>query len=322
MLSERQVGTLKPGDVFRDWLVDALGDRLHHKKCDVRVFKIGPASHTVCRYEFVGEECGVVAKFYAEPTGWKRDYDPVKSMEREFWTLKKVERIIDVPRPVGMRKDFSCVLVTEYVHGKPLFMYMRTENGLYDKLTAMAHTQRKLHENTVSGYRKQDEFAYFHKVLDQLRLDRKTRLKYNQLLGDWWYSTLLDQPHGCMIHGDANPVNYVFDQNKVYVLDLESSWEHANFVHDLGTVAAELKHYFAIHKNNAGRAEPYIGHFLWKYSKNEAEFRRITRALPFFMALGLLRMARLGIDQDHNAFIFREATACLNAIKPYHHRDL
>lgn len=42
MLSERQVSTLKPGDVFRDWLVDALGDRLHHKKCDVRVFKIGP----------------------------------------------------------------------------------------------------------------------------------------------------------------------------------------------------------------------------------------------------------------------------------------
>ena len=103
-------------------------------------------------------------------------------MEREFWTLKKVERIIDVPRPVGMRKDFSCVLVTEYVHGKPLFMYMRTENGLYDKLTAMAHTQRKLHENTVSEYRKQDEFAYSHKVLDQLRLDRKTRLKYDQLL--------------------------------------------------------------------------------------------------------------------------------------------
>lgn len=85
----------------------------------------------------------MVAKFYAEPTGWKRDYDPVKSMEREFWTLKKVERIVNVPRPVGMRKDFSCALVTEYVHGRPLFMYMRTENGLYDKLTAMAHTLRK-----------------------------------------------------------------------------------------------------------------------------------------------------------------------------------
>ena len=97
-----------------------------------------------------------------------------------------------------------------------------------------------------------------------------------------------------MIHSDANPVNYVFDQNKVYVLDLESSWEHANFVHDLGTVAAELKHYFAIHKNNAGRAEAYIGHFLWKYSKNEAEFRRITRALPFFMALGLLGIGQTG----------------------------
>ena len=70
--------------------------------------------HLTLPIEFVGEECGVVAKFYAEPTGWKRDYDPVKSMEREFWTLKKVERIIDVPRPVGMEKGLllrSCYRV-------------------------------------------------------------------------------------------------------------------------------------------------------------------------------------------------------------------
>lgn len=313
MLSEKYIKTLKPGDYFRDWLVHTLGDRIGNKKCKVNVFKIGPASHTVCRYEFLGENYSVVAKFYAEPTGWKKDYDPAKAMKREFETLKKVEHIIDVPRPIAVKKAFSCALVTEHIRGWCFFQFMKTENGIYDKLTAVAHAQRRLHDSTRTSYHKQDEFAYFHKVLDQLKLDRKTRLKYDRLLGDWWYSDLLDQPRGCRIHSDANPVNYVFQDGRVYALDFESSWDHASPIHDLGIVAAELKHYFAVHKKNENRAEPYIGHFLWHYSTSEDEFRRITRALPFFMALGYLRMARLRIDRDGNDFIFREAEACLRA---------
>lgn len=313
MLSEKYVRTLKPGDYFRDWLIHTLGDRISNKKCRVNVFKIGPASHTVCRYEFLGENYSVVAKFYAEPTGWKKDYDPARSMKREFDTLKKIENIIDVPRPIAFREDFSCVLVTEHIRGWCLFQFMKTENGIYDKLTSVAHTLRKLHDGTKTSYHKQDEFAHFHKVLDQLRLDRKTRLIYDRLLGDWWNSDLLDQPYGCRIHSDANPVNYVFQLDRVYALDFESSWDHASPIHDLGIVAAELKHYFAIHRKNENRAEPYIGHFLWHYSAGEDDFRKITRALPFFMALGYLRMARLGIDRDGNRFIFKEAEACLRA---------
>lgn len=314
MLKQRRVNTLRPGDPFRDWLLDVLRERIRNKRCDVSVYRMGPASHTVCRYDFQGEDYGVVAKFYAEPTGWKRDYDPVRSMEREFEMLKKIGQIIDVPKAVAARKDFHCVLVTEYVRGEPLFKYMKHERELYDKLTMMAHALRKLHDHTRSHYRKQDEFARFHKVLDQLRLDYSTRLNYNRLLGNWWYSTLIDQPHGCMIHSDPNPVNYIFDHDRVYVLDLESSWEHANFVHDLGVVAAELKHYFAMHKGNDKRAEPYIGHFLWHYSRSQEEFYRITRALPFFMSLGLLRMARLGIGPEDSSYIFREAWACLRSL--------
>ena len=191
MFSEKHVKTLKPGDCFRDWLIHVLRERIGNKKCKVNVFKIGPASHTVCRYEFIGEDYSVVAKFYAESTGWKKIYDPSKAMDREFWYLKKVERIIDVPRPVAARKDFSCDLVTEHIRGGSLFQFMKTENGIYDKRMAVAHTLRKLHEGTKTSYHKQDEFAHFHKVLDQLRLDRETRLKYDRLLGDWWHSTAL-----------------------------------------------------------------------------------------------------------------------------------
>lgn len=241
----------------------------------------------------MGESFSVVAKFYDEPIGWKRNYNPVKAMEREFHILKKVEQIIDVSRPIANRADFSCVLVTEHISGQPLHKFMKTENGLYDRLTAVAQMLRRLHDNTKSSYHKHDEFAHFHKVLDQLKLDRNVRLVYDRLLPDWWHSDILAQPYGCRIHNDANPEHYVFQENRVYAIDFESSWDHASSVHDLGVIAAELKHYFAFYKNDGQRAEPYIGHFLWHYSRGEQEFERITRALPFFMALGLLRMVRL-----------------------------
>ncbi|MFB3765850.1 MAG: phosphotransferase [Methanotrichaceae archaeon] len=315
MSSEKRVNTLEPGDVFRGWLLEILGDRIDNKNCRVMVYRFRPASHTVCRYEFDGEGYSVVVKFFAEPTGWKRHYNPVRSLEREFDILKKIEQIIDIPEPIAMKRRFNCALVTEHIDGSPLYRYIKTEEGLYDRLTAVAQILRRLHDNTRSDYRKDWEFARFHKVLDQLGLDQSTRTKYNHLLGKWWYSPLINQPYGCRIHNDATPVNYLFNHQKLYAIDFESSWEHANFVHDLGIVAAELKHYFAEHKGNDQRAEPYIGHFLWRYSRNEEEFYSITRALPFFMSLGLLRMARLGLGQRHRAYIFREAMACLSTVR-------
>lgn len=312
MGKEKRVDTLKPGNAFRDWLVYVLGDRIQNKYSQVKVYKIAPSSHTVCRYEF-DQGFSVIAKFYAEPTGWKRKYDPVRAMNKEYDILKQVERIIDIPRPVAVNPKFNCALVTEYVQGDSFYRHMKAEEGLYDKLTAIAELLRRLHDQTKTDYRKEKEFARFHKVLDQLKLDPLTRTEYNRLLGEWWYSPSLDQLYGCRIHGDANPTNYLFDHGKAYALDFESSLTHANYVHDLGTIAAELKHYFAIHKGDGQRAEPYIGHFLWRYSRSVGEFRRITQALPFFMSLGLLRVARLGLNPEHRAYILRESNACLKA---------
>jgi hypothetical protein len=313
MTKEKKVDTLGPGNAFRDWLVDVLGERIVDRNCKVNVYKILPSSHTVCRYEFPQQGFSVVAKFYAEPTGWKRNYNPVRSMEKEFDTLKRIETIIDIPRPLAARKDFHCVLLTEYVKGRSLYKCMNGDDGLYDRLTAVAQAQRKLHDQTRSDYTKEKDFARFHKVLDQLRLDPDTRQKYNRLLGEWWYSPRINQPFGCRVHGDANPMNYLFNHSRVYLLDFESSWEHANYVQDLGIVSAELKHYFGIHRKDGRLAEPYIGHFLWHYSRSESEFYAITRALPFFMSLGLLRMARLGQNPAHRAYILQEAFACLKS---------
>jgi len=209
MISERHVNTIKPGDVFRDWLIEIVGERISNRRCNVAVYKISPAPHTVCRYEFVGENYSVVAKFYAEPSDKLVNYDPSQPMQQEFNALRNLKSIVNIPRPIAARKDFHCVLVTEHIRGKPFFKFMKSENELYDRLTTIAHSLRMLHDQTKSVYRKQDEFAHFHKILDQLRLNSMKRLEFNRLLGDWWYSTLIDQSYGCRIHNNPNPINLV-----------------------------------------------------------------------------------------------------------------
>jgi aminoglycoside phosphotransferase (APT) family kinase protein len=261
MTSQTLVCTLKPGNVFRDWLVHKFGDRLHNDRCKVNVYKI-PASHTVCRYEFRGEDFGVVSKFHAEPIGGNRNYNAEQAMNREFDKLQKADGIIDISRPLVKKKRFNCALVTEYVKGRTLNRYIKSEDGLYDRLTAVAQLLRRLHDNTATKYRKDKEFGRFHKVLDQIGVYGHAREKYNYLLGDWWHSSRLDRSAGCMIHNDAHPANYIFRHERVYALDFESAWEQAHPVHDLGVVAAELKKFFGWNKRGAERAEPYIGHFL------------------------------------------------------------
>jgi len=114
MASQRLVSTLKPGNVFRDWLAHKFEDELHDDSCKVNVYLI-PASHTVCRFEFKGEGFDVVSKFYAEPTGGNKDYNAKRAMDREYEKLHKAEKFIDISRPLAKSKRFNCALVTEYI---------------------------------------------------------------------------------------------------------------------------------------------------------------------------------------------------------------
>ena len=310
------VSTLGPGDVFRDWLVYILGDRIKNKYCKVEVFKYSPSSHTVCRYKFKGEECSVIVKFFAEPTGKLKRYNAYEAMVKEYNNLMAVRSIINVPAPIAMHRDFNCALVTDYVSGKSLSWYISHERELYDRLGSVAYMQHRLHKHTRHDYYdKARDFANFHSVLDQLKLDSSTRSLFNELLGKWWYSPLLDQKQGCMIHRDATPSNYVFHKHVPYILDLESSWYNAHYARDLGIMCSELKNHFELHKGSGDLAEPYIGHFLWHYSKKESDFFNMTKIIPFFMSLGFLRSARLHRHYPHHEYLIKEAAACLKALR-------
>jgi aminoglycoside phosphotransferase (APT) family kinase protein len=312
-MAYRHVNTLNPGDSFRDWLVEeVVGHRLQNQHCPVDVFKHN-SSHTVCRYKFKGEHFSVMAKFFSEPTGKMKNYNPYKGMMNEYRNLKKAASIINVAKPLAVSKKFNCVLITEYIPGKSLGWYIKHEEKLYEKLAAVAHMLRKLHDNTQSSYNKENEFRNYHEVLGHLKLDRDTRETFNKLLGQWWYSSRLNRDHGCMVHRDVTPSNYIFNKGKPYALDFESSWTHAHPVRDLGILTAELKNEFELHKGGGWKAESYIGNLLWEYSRDEKDFYYITRSLPFFMSIGLLRSARLHQGSYRN-YLIKEACECLSAI--------
>lgn len=307
------IRTVKPGDKFRDWLVEVLTDRIQDKNCEVRIFKLSHASHRVCKYELKGENFSVVAKFFAIPTGKIKKYDSSSLMKKEYENLKKARKVIDVPEPIAINKDFNCVLVSKYVPGRPLFWYFKHRRELEEKLELIANMLRKLHDNTQAYYNKDEEFSKFNYVLDHLNVSERIKSEYKHLLRKWRQSSLLDIEKGCMIHNDSTPVNFVFHRGKPYLLDLELASRHGHFACDLGILCAELKYYFA-RKGSSQDAEPYIHLFLKHYSKNDEEFHKITKVIPFYMAYNLLRIAIYKSNSSYRDYTLREAKRCLEAI--------
>jgi len=98
-------------------------------------------------------------------------------------------------------------------------------------------------------------------------------------------------------------------------IDLERmKW--ADRVFDLGRLCGELKHHFFRATANPMAAEPCIGHFIWAYCchfpDRESAFHAITRRLPFYLGVTLLRIARNSwIDPDYRRCLLREAVANL-----------
>jgi len=307
MAIEKEIGYLEPGDAFRDWLAGTLANRLPGCDGDIRVYRIEPASHVVCRYEFIDTGISVIGKFFGAPCGANTHYNPNKAMKNEYHRLRCVSDWIPVPCALAMSRRFHSVLVTGYVPGTSLRGLIATGTSLYDPLTDVAHLLRRLHDSTQTYCDREREFAYFHKVLDQNGLSSRRRKRFNRLLGAWWHSARISRDEGCMAHGDATPANYLYD-DRTWAIDFEGARDHAHRIRDPGILAAEIKASIG----NA-RAEDYIGHLLWHYSTDEAEFCSHTADLPFFMALGYLRITRLPWRAGERDWLLREAEACLAA---------
>jgi hypothetical protein len=250
--------------------------------------------------------------------------------EREFENLRLLrddfgmgEDQFQVVRPLGKNALLSSLVVVGFAPGKPLEHYIckTIYDGqgyrLYDKLGKLAAFFRKLHYNT--GIAREVSLGlpqwYLDRVLENLGRwspGQNESQSLRHTAADWFYRHDMLEDNEVIVHGDATPTNFLFDNDRVTAIDLEKM-KRADRCWDLGFVAAELRHHFLWRTGDASRAEPFIGHFLWEYAGPDMEFfRRITRRLPFFMALGFLRIARNSwLGDNYRRMLLREATACL-----------
>jgi hypothetical protein len=254
----------------------------------------------------------------------KREYSNLKLLRGKFGMDSNAYQVAN---PVGKNKEFCALLVTEKARGKTLdhyiakAIYEQQSQQLFDKLSYLARFFVKLHRNSDTDRRVPRELPrwYLDKLLNSLSQDilsSPERGSIEEHAARWWKETgVFTEDREVIVHGDATPTNFLFQGEKVTGIDLERmKW--ADRCWDLGFVAAELKHHFAWRMGDGWAAEPFIGHFLWQYAihyNGDTEFfYAISRKLPLYMALGLLRIARnRWLDKPYRSSLLREAAQCL-----------
>lgn len=233
-----------------------------------------------------------------------------------------------VVRPFGFNPDISNLLVVEYLAGETLSRVITNamvdgrKQRLFRKLSGLGHFFATLHNRTAGDYlvdfdeacRLMERFVRFLMERWGLRDDNAQTFQY--LRERWRGRSCMWEDRAVLVHGDATPSNIFFSRGRdVMAIDLERmKW--ADRVFDLGWLCGELKHFFFRHTRDPWAAEPFIGHFLWEYCchfpDRDAAFRAITRRLPFYMAITLLRIARNSwIDHDYRQRLIGEAEQIL-----------
>ncbi len=301
-------------------------------KPDFRVHRL-PASHHVCLYEDRRSQTRIIGKFF----GGVPDHSPATAfhyMEREFNNLTYLRSIgfngypHYAARPLGQNASLHHVLVEEYCYGTPLaeFIVNAVQHGardiLFQKLTALAYFLASLHNRTASDstvdFNK--DCNYFDRIMRQLtnagRMGWEEAQAFYHFKDQWRAKACMWEDRHVLVHGDVTPPNILFgDGLWVIVIDLERL-TLADRAFDLGRVTGELQHFFLQLTGDKGLAEPFIGHFLWEYAchfpdRNTA-FAAITRRIPFYSALTLLRIARNSwINADYSRQLLHAALKTL-----------
>jgi aminoglycoside phosphotransferase (APT) family kinase protein len=232
----------------------------------------------------------------------------------------------NVVAPLGENRDLSALLVVERAPGLTLDFFLakaifeQQDDQLFDILSQLARFLVKLHETCKTETPLTSELPRFYLsgLLDSLSegpLEPLSRTSIDKFAVQWWSAeTVFGSDRETIVHGDATPTNFLFDNGNVTAIDLESmKW--ADRCWDLGFIAAELKHHFMWRTGDGRAAEPFIGHFLWEYAVDYGDtnfFHVIARKIPLYMALGLLRIARnLYLDESYREYLIQEAKRCL-----------
>lgn len=313
-MSGRYVGYVDGHDPLHGFLSRIIRDLMgvREPKPAFRVFRLS-GSNVVYKYEEKFTRVKVICKFYGPRYG--SDPDKAAGMaRREYEGLETLRRyhLIGSPhhviRPLGFSRDINGVLAVEYYAGEEFSHAIaratrhRDEAHLYWRLKALASFLATQHIRTANGTSVDfdPDCGYFDILVRRLRkAGRLGPCDIEELaaLRDRWHDRpLMWRDEQVWLHGDATPANFLFgDGMDVAAIDLERM-KRGDRMFDVGRVAGELQHAFMSAVGDRHRAEPFIGHFLWEYSRHfpdgQRTFESISARAPYYMALNLLRIAR------------------------------
>jgi aminoglycoside phosphotransferase (APT) family kinase protein len=279
---------------------------------DFRVYRLRASNH-VYLYRDRRTDTRLIGKFFGGVAERSAE-SSFQRMEREFQNLQHLRDLgfagypHYIARPLGRNSFLNCLLVEEYCYGTSLndvivrAMLEGAREALFQRLTSLAYFLASLHNRTGRGVGVDlnKECAYFERITGQLRnwghVGGEESGELLRLRDLWRERGCMWEDQQVLVHGDVTPTNILFgDGLWVIAVDLERM-KPADRVFDLGRVAAEIKHFFMQYTGRKDAAEPFIGHFLWEYAchfpDRHSAFAAITRRVPFYMGLTLLRIAR------------------------------
>lgn len=259
-------------------------------------------------------------------------------MNKEYRRLKKFESLgIDeswfkVVKPLG-KSESGQFFVEKYVGGEPLGTSIRKalekndDKALYDHLTlfagylALVHKKTRRSSHVRMAYVRKELYEHAEQSYASDAMGSRELRKVKLLVDRACTYSFIRDTHRCLVHGDANPSNFLFEDGRMHVIDVERSG-YKDPVYDLGMMAGELFHYALQYADNPYKADPFIGHMYWVYAGNftdqYAKFLSLTKRNPLYMANSLLRISRnSGLAVAHRKRLAHYAIECLKNLKGF-----
>ncbi|MBR1944753.1 MAG: aminoglycoside phosphotransferase family protein [Alphaproteobacteria bacterium] len=330
-MAKNFIGLLQKDDPLYDYLKYDIQPQLTDFIDDpsYSVYELS-GSNVVYQYEENHTGAKAIGKYFYSERDENRE-DAAEKMEKEYDALETVRSLgfdcepFYVARPLGKNSDLGELLVIEYCEGELLSSVIRraiNENNdalLFDKLAVLAHFFAELHNRSATE--DQVDFSqtcqYMDKIIDQCLplFSGDEADEFHIWCDSWRCRPEMWEDCQVLVHGDATPENFMFSgEDGLETFDMERCM-YTDRIFDVGRIAGELKHFFLMNFPDTFAAEPFIGHFLWEYATHfpdrENAFDSVTRRVPFYMGLTLLRIARnFWIDRDYRLQLIGEARKC------------
>jgi aminoglycoside phosphotransferase (APT) family kinase protein len=275
-----------------------------------------------------------VLKSFAErqvPAGRLERY-----LDNEYDSLKCARKIgvggrhWRVVRPI-CRDRAAQFLVEEKIEGTSLDHHLLKElaghgGRLDEKLDLLAGFFASLHRKTMT--RRRVNASSLRKELERHAaqshhaggLDHDELHEVRSLVRRWCGSPAIRHATLSLTHGDATPTNFIYDDDRMTVIDMERS-QCRDPVYDLGMMAGELFGAALRAMSNPYGVDRYIRHLYWRYAGNfrdqRGTFDRLTVRNPLYMANSLLRMSRNDyFSAEHRRKLAFYALECLRSPVP------